>query len=49
MTVHATYLRLKAKRCRFLAKQAEGWLVVALNEMAEELDGKASELDVGHP
>jgi hypothetical protein len=32
-----------------LGEQAEGWLVVALNEMADELDAKANELDAAQP
>ena len=45
MTLHAAYLRLKAQRCRSMAEQAEGWLVAALGEMADEFDDKANELD----
>ena len=45
MTLHAAYLRLKAQRCRRMAEDAEGWLIAALGEMADELEAKADELE----
>ena len=45
MTLHASYLRLKARRCRDLAEQADGWLIAALNEMADEFEENAGGLD----
>ena len=49
MTLHAAYLRFKAQRCRKMAEEAEGWLVAALNEMADDLETKADELDAAEP
>jgi hypothetical protein len=45
MTLMSTYLRVKARHCRNLAEDAEGWVIKALNEMADELDAKAAELE----
>ena len=47
MTLHAAYLRFKAQRCRHMAEEAEGWLVAALKEMADDLEAKADELEAG--
>jgi hypothetical protein len=49
MTLMSAYLRLKAKHCRILAGEAEGWVIKALHEMADELDGNAAELEMPQP
>lgn len=45
MTLMSTYLHAKANRCRRLAEEADGWVVKALQEMADELDAKAIEIE----
>ena len=32
-----------------MAEEADGWVIKALHEMADELDGKATELERPHP
>ena len=45
----SAYLRAKANRCRKLAEDADGWIIKALHEMADELDTKAVELERPDP
>jgi hypothetical protein len=49
MTLISAYLRVKASRCRRLADGADGWMIKALQEMADELDDKATELERPQP
>lgn len=49
MTMMSAYLRAKADRCRKLAEQADGWVIRALHEIADELEDKAVELERPDP
>lgn len=49
MPLISTYRRAKANRCHGLAEEADGWVVRALHEAAEELEAKADELERPDP
>ena len=49
MTLMSAYLRAKADRCRRLAEEADGWVIRALHEMADEFEAKATELERPDP